>query len=235
MKIGVFTDVHYCNAEVMCKTRRPLLSSVKIREAMEAFRAAKVDLCICLGDLTDLAPGDTKPHAVKCLHDILALIRSYNIPFCLVPGNHDFLVLKREDFCSAGVQVPPYAISANGYRLIFLDANYRSDMRHFDMAGEEWTDANLPREQCRFLEDELNAATEPCIVCIHENLDPSVENDYIVKNADEIREIIKGKATMVLQGHYHKGAERVIDGIPYVTFCAMCEGTDNAYRIVELA
>ena len=39
MKIGVFTDTHYCNAEVMCKTRRPLLSPVKIREAMEAFRA----------------------------------------------------------------------------------------------------------------------------------------------------------------------------------------------------
>ena len=55
-----------------------------------------------------------------------------------------------------------------------------------------------------------------------------------MKNADEIREIIKGKATMVLQGHYHEGAERVIDGIPYVTFCAMCEGTDNAYRIIEL-
>jgi 3',5'-cyclic AMP phosphodiesterase CpdA len=164
----------------------------------------------------------------------LELIRSYDIPFCLVPGNHDFLVLKREDFRSAGVQVPPYAISANGYRLIFLDANYRSDMRHFDVAGEEWTDANLPKEQCRFLENELNAATEPCIVCIHENLDPFVEKDYIVKNADEIREIIKGKATMVLQGHYHEGAERVIDGIPYVTFCAMCEGKDNAYRIIEL-
>lgn len=90
MKIGVFTDAHYCNAEVMCETRRPLLTPAKVREAMEAFCAAKVDFCICLGDLTDLAPGDTKTHAVKCLHDILELIRSYNIPFCLVPGNHDF-------------------------------------------------------------------------------------------------------------------------------------------------
>lgn len=234
MKIGVFTDAHYCNAEVMCETRRPLLTPAKVREAMEAFRAAKVDLCLCLGDLTDLAPGDTKLHAVKCLYDILELIRSYNIPFCFVPGNHDFLVLKREDFQAAGVQTPPYATSIGGYRFIFLDANYRFDMRHFDVAGEKWTDANLPEEQCRFLEDALNTAAEPCIVCIHENLDPFVENDYIVKNADCVREIIKGKATMVLQGHYHEGAERVIDGIPYVTFCAMCEGTDNAYRIIEL-
>ena len=53
MKLGIFTDPHCCNVEILCKTRRPSLSIAKIREAMERFAAEHVDACICLGDLTD--------------------------------------------------------------------------------------------------------------------------------------------------------------------------------------
>ena len=40
-----------------------------------------------------------------------------------------------------------------GYQFVFLDANYRADGRRFDVAGVEWTDSNLPHEQCLFLGD----------------------------------------------------------------------------------
>ena len=43
-----------------------------------------------------------------------------------------------------------------------------------------------------------------------------------------------GKVKLVMQGHYHLGAERTIDGIPYITLPAMCEGTDNSYQILVL-
>ena len=35
MKLALFTDPHYCDKEVTCRTRRPILSYGKIREAME--------------------------------------------------------------------------------------------------------------------------------------------------------------------------------------------------------
>lgn len=234
MKIGLFADAHYSRAETLCGTRMPSLSLSKIREAMETFRTENVDICICLGDITDCAPTDTKQDVESCFREALALIKSYHIPFYLVPGNHDYLMMTGNELLEAGIQIPPYTLSVGGYRLIFLDANYRSNGCRFDVAGVEWTDSNLPKEQCDFLKAALEKADNNCIVCIHENLDPLVESRHIVKNAENIRKIIKGRAIMVLQGHYHPGAEHTIDGIPYITIPAMCEGKDNSYRILTL-
>ncbi|MBR7099224.1 MAG: metallophosphoesterase, partial [Clostridia bacterium] len=200
------------------------------------FAKERVDACICLGDLTDHAPDDTKNDVVSCFFEALNLIRSYRIPFYLIPGNHDYIMMTGDELLVAEIQTLPYAISIGGYRLILLDANYRSDGRRFDVSGVEWTDSNLPKQQCEFLKSELRDATCDCIVCIHENLDPFVEARHLVKNAEEIRRIIResGKVKLVLQGHYHPGAERTVDGILYLTLPAMCEGDDNSYRILTL-
>ena len=236
MKLGIFTDSHYCGAEVLCQTRRPSLSLSKIREAMEAFREEKVDACICLGDMTDHARTDTKNDTTAYYRQAIDVIQSYRIPFYFVPGNHDYLMMKGSDLFTDGVQSPPYAISLGGYRLIFLDANFRSCGRRFDIAGEMWDDSNLPREQLEFLKNELEGASEECIIFVHENLDPFVEEHHVIKNAEEIRNIIKksDKVKLVLQGHYHPGADHIIDGIAYVTLPAMCEGEENSYRILTL-
>ena len=233
MKLGIFSDSHYCGAEVLCRTRRPSLSLSKIREAMDAFREAKVDACVCLGDMTDHGPTETKADIAACYNEALSVIRSYALPFYFVPGNHDYLMLTGEELYR-DIQSPPYAISLGGYRLIFLDANYRSCGGRFDVAGEIWDDSNLPREQCEFLKKELSEAVEECIIFVHENLDPFVEEHHVIKNAEEIRRIIKesGKVKTVIQGHYHPGAEHTIDGIPYITLPAMCEEEENSYRII---
>ena len=231
MKIGIFTDVHYCHADVLCETRRPSLALPKLREAMDAFRAEGVDLCLCLGDLTDHEEGDTRESVVACFREALSLIRSYEIPFHFIPGNHDYLMMTGEDLSAFGLQLPPYTFEAGGYRFLLLDANFRSDGRRYDVAGVEWTDSSLPADQCAFLAEALEEDA-PCILCLHQNLDPFVEKHHIVKNAEEIREIIKGKVRLVLQGHYHLGHESTVDDIPYVTVPAMCEGEKNSYRIL---
>ena len=71
---------------------------------------------------------------------------------------------------------------------------------------------------------------------LHENLDPNVEEHHIVKNAAEIREILEasGKVRTVIQGHFHEGADSVVNGIRYITLPAMCEGEENSYRIIDL-
>ena len=237
MKIGLFTDPHYCDADVLNKTRRPRLSIHKIREALNTFKAAEVDVCICLGDITDHVPDSTKEEGVRCFNEVLALIKACELPFYLVPGNHDYKVLTGEEIEEAlSFPVPPYTFDSNGVRFIALDANYRSDMRRFDVAGVMWKDTNLPQEQLDFLRRELASSPLPCVVLSHENLDPYIpRTDHIVKNAHEVREIINesGKVVAVLQGHYHKGADNIVDGIRYLTLPAMCEGENNSFAILE--
>ena len=42
------------------------------------------------------------------------------------------------------------------------------------------------------------------------------------------------KVSLVLQGHYHKGGDRMENGIRYLTVPAMCEGEENHYLILDL-
>ena len=208
-----------------------------MRCALDAFKNENVDVCICLGDIIDRAPNATKEEGVDCLKEALSLITSYNIPFYLVPGNHDYGVVPGEELEQLlGHPLPPYTVDACGIRLIALDANYRSDMRRFDVAGVNWKDSNLPPEQIDFLAAELAASPYPCIVLSHENLDPNVPHTaHIVKNSAEARAVIykSGKVISVLQGHYHKGCDSTVDGIRYLTLPAMCEGEENSYCILE--
>ena len=78
--------------------------------------------------------------------------------------------------------------------------------------------------------------TEEAFVFVHQNLDPDVESHHIIRNAEEVRAVIResGKVKAVFQGHYHPGHEAVIDGIPYHTLPAMCEGEENRYVIAEI-
>ena len=237
MKIGLFTDCHYCKADYIGATRRPNLSLKKIKESMNYFQTENVDMVFCLGDMTDHDENSTKEQIIHCFKEAMELINSYNIPFYLVPGNHDYLVMTAEEMeKESNFKIPPYTVETETHNFIILDANYRSNMVRFDIAGVEWTDSNLPPHQADFLINELNNSSKPCIVLVHENLDPSVDKNHIIKNADHIREIIKNskKVAYVIQGHYHHGKNSIIDSIPYITLPAMCEGENNPFRILEL-
>ena len=204
---------------------------------MEHFVSQNVDMVFCLGDMTDHNEGSSKEEIVACFNEAMTLIKSYNLPFYLVPGNHDYLVMTAEDMeREASFKIPPYIVETDTHNFIILDANYRSNMVRFDKAGVEWTDSNLPSHQIDFLKSVLSKSNKMCIVLVHENLDPSVDKMHIIKNSNEIREIIKarGNVQMVLQGHYHLGKESIVDNIPYITLPAMCEGEANSFRIIEL-
>lgn len=234
MKLGVFADPHYCNADVLCGTRRPRLSHGKIKAALEAFKQQNVDLAVCMGDLTDHC--DTREEAFSCLDLLMETVRESGLPFINVPGNHDYLDFTAEELEEYGLITPPYSRVIDGIRLVVLDANYRSDMRRFDVAGVKWVDSNLPPEQVEFLKEILESSEEPCVILVHECLDGFLNEDHVINNADEIREILKnsGKVKLVIEGHYHKGADRVIDGIRYLTIPAMCEGEENRFFILNL-
>lgn len=237
MKIGLFSDTHYCDCETIGGLRNPKLAYERTREAMEMFKKEKVDICFSLGDMTDHVDGDRKEDIKNYFKKMLSLIKSYNLPFYSVPGNHDYLMLNREEIeRELGLKAPPYLIEKKEYNFIILDANYRSDNRCFDEAGVLWTDSNLPPFQVEYLKNQLEKSNKPVVVLVHENLDPSVDENHIIKNADEIRKIIKdsNKVKMVIQGHYHLGKYSVVDEIEYITLSAMCEAKEAPYKIIEI-
>lgn len=236
MKIGLFSDTHYCNADYIGNFRRPALSYGKTRDIMEAFKREWVDLVFCLGDMTDHDESSTKEDIIACFKELYELISSYDIPFCLVPGNHDYLVMSAQDIEKASkFIIPPHTIHTESCDFVVLDANYRSNMERFDTAGVEWTDSNLPPEQIEYLARELSVDI-PHIVLVHECLDPYVEEHHIIKNAEQIRRIVSDSGTvkMVISGHFHEGSEHIIDSIPYITLPAVCENEQNLYRIIEV-
>lgn len=234
MKIGLFSDPHYCKVRSLGSDRRPYLSLDKIKEAMDVFKKQGVDVCFCMGDIIDHAEGDTKKEARENLEEVLALVRSYNIPFYLIPGNHDYLDLDENDLRSAKINTPPYIIETREYDFIALDANYRSCMERFDKAGVVWDDSNLPPFQMEFLKDALENSSKKCVVLLHENLDPTVQAQHIVKNHQLVRQILSesGKVKLVLQGHFHEGSEWFDNGIIYHTVAGMCQGESNPYEII---
>ena len=238
MKLGLFTDPHYCDKEVTCRNRRPVLSYGKIREAMEAFVREAVDLVICLGDIIDKC--DDPQVNIEKTKEIAALIHSYSLPFYSLMGNHDADVFTPQEFnalVNGHPFPPPGAIADKGKKLILLDANYNDDGTSYVPGEVDWENTYIPEKQLQSLKQLLNdpAVNEACIF-VHQNLDPEVEKAHIVRNAEAVREIIRtsGKVKAVFQGHYHEGHETVIDGIPYHTLPAMCEGEENRFAIFEL-
>lgn len=236
MKLGLFTDPHYCSKEVTCRTRRPSLSYGKVLEAMEHFRAARVDMILCLGDLIDDC-GDKQLNTEKTA-ELIALIRSYGTPFYSLMGNHDAHVFTKEEFNThTEGAFPPTSLTFEGKTLIFPDTNYSDDGTPYAPGKIDWKNSYIPNCELRALKDILDHPdTKKAYIFTHQNLDPEVQVDHIIRNAAVVREIIRssGKVRAVFQGHYHKGHDNVIDGIPYRTLPAMCEGERNMFEIVEL-
>lgn len=235
MKIGLFSDSHYCKESALEGTRLCSLSLKKIHDAMEYFVSHGADLVLCLGDMTDAGDDTEANHG--CIREISSLIRSYDVPFVLAAGNHDFKAAEILQFrVLSGLETPPYICDTDEYRIITLDANYESDMKHYSPDGFNWTDTNLPEEQLAFLRDALASADRECIIALHEPINEAAGDCYRVKNAKEIKKIIKdsGKVRLVIQGHKHEYEDAVEDGIRYITVVGMCEGEPNRFMMLDI-
>ena len=121
MKIGLFADPHY-STETLVLNRRPSLSYEKINKVMTEFSKQNVDMVICLGDLINAEPE--RDQNVSNLTRISNLIKSFNLPFYCLFGNHDAQAFDTINFEQiSGFKMPPYSVDTNGIRFIFLNAN----------------------------------------------------------------------------------------------------------------
>lgn len=200
---------------------------------MEAFHDA--DLVICLGDLVDDCENEADTPIM--LKRVSELISSFNLPFYCLRGNHDCQLFDEDAFYEAVGGRPPFIVRMSSVALILLNANYKRDGQPYTVNGVDWTDTALPPEQMLKLKRALDdPEISDAYVFIHQNLDPNVQYQHILANADKVRKILEdsGKVRKVIQGHYHPGCDSVIGGIEYHTLPAMCEGESNFFEQIEI-
>ena len=228
LTLGLFTDVHYA-AGVREGTRHCHLGVAKLRVALGAFAAARVDAVVGLGDLVDSA--DTLAEEAGYLQSVCAQLSGVRVPVRLTPGNHCLWTLTRDVYQQITRPVTGQAatwgsLDLKGWHLIFLDGCFRGDGVPYGGRNNDWTDALVSDEQVRWLRADLTAGRTPSLVFIHQRLD--VTPPFGVANAEAVRAILEGsgRARAVFQGHEHGGAETVIKGIRYITLPAIVEGDD---------
>ena len=150
-------------------------------------------------------------------------------------GNHDNEVISPEDFAEiTGFGVAPVTAEDDEVRLVFLDASYTPEGEPYGRIDVDWTRSLVPEKELRWLDEQLDTPKRTAVF-IHQNIDTNVESRHIVSNADEVNKIIATHSvTHVYQGHYHYGAENVINGIPYTTLRAICLEEEKNYIITEV-
>lgn len=231
MKIGVFTDSHYSSKKVTCETRYCSKSLIKIKKAYDCFKKEKCELVVCLGDLIDTE--NTIEKEIENLKSIAKIINSSPIPTVCLMGNHDAFVLTPKDFYSYLNINPPKDISQNGLQLIFLDACYFKNGKHYAPGDSEWKDCFLKDE--KELEEKLKSSKDKTYIFIHQNINPAIRADHRIYNGDKVFKIINSSEIVdtVFEGHYHPGNYSVYNGVKYVTLPAMCE-TEDGFSIIDL-
>ena len=226
--------MHYTLNEVS-DGRQLRLAPQRVKEAMQSFSAFGVDVVVCLGDFVDL--GVNHDAEKSCWATLTEEIISYNLPFYILPGNHDYEVAKGADFSNLSTMPEyPFKVEIKGYNLIFLDACYKKNGLRYDVGGMVWNDCSLPKEQIDFLKRTLEKSDKPCVVFTHQDLVDAIDPDYLIAEHKEIRNIIEcsNKVKWVFSGHYHQGAERIINGVHYVTMPSMTATDKNEYRIFDV-
>ena len=236
MKIGLFTDSHQSNKPLAEKTRRPNLSYDKIRVAMEDFQRQKVDLVICLGDLLDHCVDQTEEEWE--FRRLSEMIRSFDLPFYCVRGNHDCVNFLEEDFYRISqFERLPFCKRYGDHALIFLNTCYHDDGTPYAPGHIDWTNSALMQDQMEQLRDTLaDPAIREAVVFMHQRLYPDDDIRYKIRNSEEIREVLErsGKVRHVYCGHYHRGSTATHNGITYFTLPAMCEGERNSFEVIAL-
>lgn len=243
LSFGMFTDVHYA-AIPDNGTRKYSHSLDKLAQCTDTMNQENVSFLIELGDFKDMpTPPDNKA-ALGFLQTIETAFSRFRGDRYHVLGNHDEDCISKKEFYSIAKnsQIKKedtwYSFQKGGYHFIVLDACFDSTGRAYDSGNFDWSDANLPASQLKWLENELTLTNLPVIVFVHQLLYGNSKTT--IKNAGTTRAILEkgNKVKCVFQGHDHMGGYELINGIHYYTLKGMVEGNfpeSNSFAIVSLS
>ena len=242
VRFGFITDCHYAARETPPGDSRFYRESLaKLAAFVDEMNAEGVDFVVEGGDFKDL--GETPARSLAYLDEMEGTFAEFKGPRYHVLGNHDHDNLSKEEFLAHIANDgqprarPYYAFTRGGIRFIVLDACHKADGTPYCRGKFSWKEALIPPEQVAFLRTELAAADGPCVPIVHQQLD--AEDETCIRNAAEVRSILEasGKVKCVIQGHYHEGSFRELNGIGYYSQKASVIGRgpeNNASSVIEV-
>ena len=235
MRFLLVTDLHYCKDQPRTDRYRDL-SAEKLRGILRD-RAVGCDLVVDLGDTADAAPGADQAAQME---EIAGLFRESGLPAYCAIGNHDTSMPKPEVCRILGMPGRYYAFETPEYLCLVLDGSSNDPLLPLPEREIVWDNTWLDEEQLAWLARTVDAAQKPILVFCHELfLRGRYENTadgHVMKNRDRAMEIFArgGKVKAVFCGHCHDGDFVVHNGIPYLTFRALCLGESHTCAVVTV-
>ena len=236
LRLGLLTDLHYGD-KAPAGTRFYRETLAKLEEAAGVFNAEEIAAAVCLGDLIDQAPAVEEE--IAWLEKIEAVFARTKAPRHYVLGNHCVGTLTKAEFAAhtAASRTPHYAFDRAGFHFVVLDACFRSDGQDYGRKNFDWTDANIPAHELKWLRGDLAKTTLPTVVFAHQRLDEA--GKHSVRNAAAVRAALEqsGKVLATFQGHSHQNDYQQIGGIHYCTLVAMVEGSgleNSGYTLLDV-
>jgi len=242
VSFGMLTDVHYAAIKEN-GTRKYNQSLDKMAQCIDSMNQKKVAFMIELGDFKDMPiPLDSKA-VLGFLEKIETAFSHFRGDRYHVLGNHDEDCISKNQFYSIAKnshisqQRTYYSFRKGGYTFVVLDACFDSTGAPYDHGHFDWSDANVPEKELKWLENELNGSRMPVILFAHQLLYGN--SKVTIKNAETVRNILEKskKVKCVFHGHDHKGGYEMINGIHYYTLKGMVEGNfpeSNSFALVSL-
>ena len=243
---GVFADAHYAHRVYGSRYCRHSLT--RLQGCVDTFNARSLPIAVNLGDLIDTE--ESKEAELASLAAMCQAYARFRGKRCSAVGNHDLGTLTKAEVlgvlrgfdCGPADLLAYGSLEVSGVHFVVLDSNCHQDGADFGRGAFQWDDAWISLEQIAWLEQDLEQAYgSRAIVLCHGNLcAPGEESDpHTVRNAAVVRSVLEraGNVCAVVQGHYHPGMYRVVDGIPYIGLAAMVEGAgleNNAYAVISL-
>ncbi len=233
LHVGIFADLHAHDTNSPGEGKIMTNYPERLGACIKAMNAWPADLMIELGDFVNGrfvigAPLGDAARIVGILEKADAIYAKFHGPRYYVLGNHDVYDLSKAEFLAHTGATKTYeSFDAGAYHFVILDAQYDKNGKDLSHAG--WVvQGNIPQFELDWLKQDLAKTDKPTIVCVHQRLD--VDFDMLsggpeILDNKAVQKVLEnsGKVIAVFQGHEHKNAHTVIDGIHYITFDQLCD------------
>jgi alkaline phosphatase len=216
----VFSDLH--------SERYSDIYSKLANDIASIIEQDNIQFIINLGDTVGAAAE--KSCAIEVLKNVTETFGVLSIDKHYVIGNHDLELLTKEEFNNITLSARKkcyYSFDCGLFHFVVLDMNYHENGDSFASGDFEWFNAFLPWDELLWLKNDLKQnANKSTFIFTHQNLDDRKKDNAlhpeIISNANEIRNIFEsaGNVLAVFQGHGHKEAKKIINGIEYFSIAS---------------
>ena len=246
LRVGIFTDLHANDVNSIPEGKIMTEYPQRLTACIKAMNAWPADLMIELGDFVNGnfivgAPLGNPARIPGILDKAEAIYAQFHGPRYYVLGNHDVYDLSKAEFLAHTGATKTYeSFDAGAYHFVILDAQY--DKKGKDLGHAFWVvQGNVPQFELDWLKQDLAKTDKPTIVCVHQRLDVDfnmLSGGPEIRDNKAVQKVLEesGKVIAVFQGHEHRNAHTVINGIHYITFDQLCDedGSKPSWAYVTL-